>query len=140
MAYPTRSLDGLAQAAWQFFTQTIPGAFVRLWPNTFRVVGKVLALLDFENELRRRWIFQQLFASTADQVWVTRHGWELGLVPDPAVMASGAATVACTPGLLIPAGIQFRRADGASFSVTAPTRPLGSTVSLPLLADLAGAA
>src|SRR5579872_6549867 len=112
--YPTRTLAQLATAAWGFFTETIPGAMVRLWPNTFRVIGKVLALIDFENELRRQWLAKQLFASTAtDPAWLARHGWELGLVPDPATAATGSATVSCTPALLIPAGLQFERADGA---------------------------
>ena len=140
MAYPIRSLSQLAGAAWGYFTSTIPGAIVSLWPNTFRVIGKVLALIDFENELRRQWLARQLFASTADAAWLDRHGWELGLVRDPAATATGTATVACTPGLVIPQGLQFQRADGATFSVRTATIPAGSAVALPLAADLPGAA
>jgi uncharacterized phage protein gp47/JayE len=104
------------------------------------VLGKVLALLDFENEQRRAWLARQLFASTADQAWLARHGWELGLVPDPATVAIGTATVSCTAGLAIPLGLQFQRADDTTFSTSAATTPTGSTVSLPLTADIAGSA
>jgi uncharacterized phage protein gp47/JayE len=139
MPYPTRTLAQLATEAWAGFTQAIPGATVSTWPNTFKVVGKVLALLGFENEQRRAWLARQQFASTADREWLVRHGWELGLVPDPATAAVGTATVSCTPGLAIPQGLQFTRADGATFSVRTATTPSGSSTSLPLAADTAGA-
>lgn len=137
--YPIRTLAQLATKAWGFFTETIPGALVRLWPNTFRVIGKVLALVDFENELRRKWLAAQLFASTAEGAWLLRHGWELGLVPEPATTAIGNAVVTCTAGLPIPQGLQYQRADGATFSVRTPVTPIGSSVALPLSADVAGA-
>jgi uncharacterized phage protein gp47/JayE len=140
MAYETRTLAALSTAARQFFTQTIPGAIANVWPNTFTIVGKVLALVDFENELRRQWLYKQIFASTANPAQLYRQGYELGLgAPSAASPATDTMTVACTPGLAIPQGIQYQRADGATFSTRAAVTPAGSTVSLPMQADVAGA-
>ena len=142
MGYSIRTLATLGQQARLFFTQAVPGALVSLWANTFTVLGKVLALLDFEHELRRQWLFRQLFASTADVVWLTRHGFELGIVPDAGTAASGTVTSPCS-GLVepIPAGTQFKRADGATYSTIAATpAPTGATVDLILQADAVGAA
>src|ERR1700742_3498309 len=110
MAYPTVTLASLSAQARQFFTQTIPGAIASVWPNTFTIVAKVLALIGFEIELRRTWLFKQQFASTADPPWLYRHGFELGLGPPTAATpAIGTITVACSPGLPIPQGIQYER-------------------------------
>ncbi len=138
MGYEIRTLATLATQAWQFLTQSIPGAIVRIWPNTFRVIGKVLALLDFEHELRRQWLFQQLFASTAEELWLTRHGFELGLTPDPGTASTGLVTVAATPGLLVPAGLSFERADGSTYTTLVDATAAGATVDLVVMADLTG--
>ena len=139
MGYDIRTLATLATQARQFFTQAVPGALVRLWANTFIVLGKVFALLDFEHELRRQWLFNQLFASTAEYQWLTRHGFELGLTPDSGTAATGSVTVASASGDIVPAGTQFERADGATYSTLAPTTPTGATVRLTLMADSVGA-
>lgn len=141
MGYEIRTLATLADQARQFFTQSITGAIASLWANTFTVLGKVFALLDFEHEMRRQALYRQLFASTADQVWLTRHGFELGLTPDPGSAATGTATVPCG-GLIepIPEGTTFTRADGATYSTVAVTPPpaIGATIDLVLQADLVG--
>ncbi len=140
MGYEIRTLATLATQARGFFTQSIPGAIVRLWANTFTVIGKVLSLLDFEHELRRQWLFQQLFASTAEYQWLTRHGFELGLVPDPGTAANGTITVPWSGAVdIVPAGTQFGRADGATYSTLAATRASGTSVALIVMADDVGA-
>ncbi|UDL95514.1 baseplate J/gp47 family protein [Lichenihabitans sp. PAMC28606] len=140
MAYEIRPLATLASQARQFFTQAVPGAVVRLWANTFTVLGKVLALLDFEHEMRRQFLFNQLFASTAEYEWLTRHGFELGLTPDAGDSARGTITVPAIAGLLIPASVQFARADGATYSTLAPTTATSTSVDLLVQADAAGIA
>ncbi|WP_158810239.1 baseplate J/gp47 family protein [Beijerinckia sp. L45] len=140
MGYSIRPLATLATQARQFFTQAIPGALVRLWANTFTVLGKVFALLDFEHEMRRKWLFDQLFASTAAYQWLTRHGFELGLVPDGGNAASGFVTVPAAAGIIVLAGTQFQRADGATYSTLADTTAAGATINLMLQADTVGAA
>lgn len=141
MNFTPETLAQISTRVRGYFTQAIQGAIASVWPNSFTVSGKVLAMLDFERQQRRKWLYDQIFASTASAPSLYRHGWELGLGgPAPATPATGTATVSCTPGLGIPAGIQFQRADGATFSVRALVTPSGSVATLPLQADAAGAA
>ncbi len=141
MGYDIRPLATLASQARGFFTQAIPGAVVRLWANTFTVIGKVLALLDFEHELRRQYLYNQLFASTAAYQWLTRHGFELGLVPDSGTAATGSISATWSGDAdIVPAGTQFERADGATYSTVAATPASGETVTLVIQADDAGEA
>ena len=140
MAYSIRTIESLSQQARLFFTQAVPGSVVKLWANTFTVFGKVFALLDFEHELRRQYLYRQLFASTADQQWLARHGYELGLSQDPGNAAVGSVTVAAPDGILVPAGLQFVRPDGATYSGLAPATAIGASVELTIQSDLAGSA
>lgn len=136
--YSLRSLDELGAQARGFFTQTIPGAIATLVPNTFTVVGKVLALLGFEHELRRQWLFRQMFASTADEVWLRRHGYELGLTQTPASVASGTITIAANPGSTVPSGLLLVGPDGTTFTTVAGAVASGNSVTLPIEADAGG--
>ncbi|SEQ48142.1 Uncharacterized phage protein gp47/JayE [Faunimonas pinastri] len=139
MAYSTRSLATLSKLAWNSITSEIPGAIVNLWPNNLRVIGKVLALLDFQHELRRKWLWQQSFASTAtDSAWLKRHGYEVGLTLTAATFATGNVAVSAAAGLVVPAGVQFTRADGAVFQTRTSTRADGISVTLAVIATAAG--
>lgn len=144
MAYNIRPLEALADLARQAFVAAVPGAIVRLWANTFTVFGKVFALLDFEHEQRRAYLYAQIFASTAAEPWLARHGFELSLTQDPGNVAIGTMTTVVPGGTIIPSGISYRRADGRTYSVLAPVSAVGGTganvaVDLPISADLAGA-
>lgn len=138
--YEIRPLAELGRQARGFFTQSVPGAIASVWANTFTVFAKVLALLNFEHEQRRAWLFRQLFASTADRIWLLRHGFELGLTLDPAAYALGTVTLAATPGTVVPAGLQFTRADDATYTVVAGATATGNSVTLAVQADTAGLA
>lgn len=137
--YEVRSLKTLSQAARKYFTQSIDGAIASVWANTFTVTAKVIALVGQGLELRRAWLVRQLFASTADRLWLIRHGFELGLTLDPAAPALGSGTGASTATTPIPAGLQYARADGVVFNVLSPAAPSGGTVSFDLEADSPGA-
>ncbi|MBE7196743.1 MAG: baseplate J/gp47 family protein [Parafilimonas terrae] len=138
--YTIRSLAQLAAEATGAFVQSVQGTATKLWPNVWRIESKVLALIGFEMEQRRAWLVRQLFASTAERVWLTRHGFELGLQPEPASTAMGTGTAAATPGAVVPVGLQYVRGDGATYTVVANATATGSTVSIALEADAAGAA
>jgi len=138
--YSVRSLVDLSQAARKYFTQSIDGAVASVWANTFTVLAKVLALIGQGLELRRKWLVKQLFASTADRVWLIRHGFELGLQPDPAEAAIGSGVGAAASGFVVPAGLQYARADGVIFNVLAAATSSGNSVTLDLEADTASAA
>ena len=139
MAYDIRPLALLGSQARQFFTQAVAGSLVRLWANTFTVFGKVFGLLDFEHELRRQYLYEQLFASTAGIEWLRRHGYELGLTLDPGNSAVGTVTIPAVPGTDVPDKLPFTRADGATYTTIGPTVAAGNSVTLPIQSDQAGA-
>lgn len=136
--YSVRSLTDLSQAARKYFTQSLDGAVASVWPNTFTITAKVLALLGQGLELRRAWLVRQIFASTAGKTWLVRHGFELGLALDPAVAAIGQASGPAPSGLIVPALLQYTRGDGAVFNVLAAATAANGAVSLNLSADAPG--
>lgn len=115
MPYEVPRLADLSARARALFTQSIPGAVVAIWPNTFTVVAKVLAAIGFEIHLRLAWLSRQMFASTADDEWLDRHGFELGLSRVAAIRAIGPVTVVAPDGAVIPSGVTYSRDDGAIF-------------------------
>ncbi|MGF3027540.1 baseplate J/gp47 family protein [Methylobacterium aquaticum] len=137
--YKIRSLDELGAQARQFFIQSVPGAVASVWANTFTVIGKVLALLDFEHDLRRAWLFKQIFASTADEMWLVRHGYELGLTRAPGTSAFGTVSLPVPTGVRVPEGLAFVRADGATYTSLTPATGRAGSATLYVEADLAGA-
>lgn len=138
--YTIRSLAQLAAEATSAFVQSVQGTATKLWPNVWRIESKVLALIGFEMEQRRAWLVRQLFASTADRVWLIRHGFEYGLQPEPASTAIGTATAAANPGTVVPIGLQYARGDGATYSTVASVSATGNSISVELEADDASAA
>ncbi|ACL57414.1 baseplate J/gp47 family protein [Methylobacterium nodulans] len=136
--YNIRSLAELGSQARKYFTQAVEGAVALVWANTFTVFAKVLALLDFEHEQRRAWLFKQMFASTADEIWLVRHAFELGLAQGAGQTAFGRVTVAATPGLVVPAGLTWVREDGLTYTTLAQAIAAGNSVTLYVEADLVG--
>lgn len=140
MPYNVRTLAQLAAESKQYFVESVTGAVVDLWANTFRVLTKHLSLLTKEIELRRAWIFRQVFASTADRAILLRHGYELGILPKAATRAVGEAVIASTNGLVIPADLVYLRADGAKFRIRVSEVAVGSTTSIAIEAFDTGVA
>ncbi len=115
MPYSVPSLDDLSKRARQLFALALPGAKVDLWPSTHAVVGKVVASIGFEVHLRIDWLLRQVFASTADDEWLDRHGYELGVTRVEARRAIGDVLIVTTGSASFPAGLLFQRGDGALF-------------------------
>ena len=140
MGYEIRTLATLSGQARAFFTSAVQGAVVKIWANTFTVLGKVLALLDFEHELRRQRLFKQYFVSTADdRAYVIRHGFEYGLSPDAGNQAVGVFLVDAPAGTLVPEGMTWVRGDGITYTTLADATATVDGVRLDLQADLPGA-
>ena len=92
MAFNIQSLDQLSQWTRGLFAGAVRGAVVSIWPNTWYVLGKVLALIAQAFYQRVGWLYKQQFLSTATSAAViNRHGYELGLAPIGAIAASGTA-------------------------------------------------
>lgn len=134
-----RSLGELSTQARGYFTAAVGGAAVGVWPNSFTVTAKVLALIGHEHDRRRAWLYQQIFRSTASDEALDRHGYEDGLTRRPARPARGSVTVPAPAGLEVSAGLRFVRADGAVYAARAGTA-LGASVTLTVVAEEPGAA
>lgn len=140
MGYDVRSVDELAAEARGYFESAVDGAVVPVWPNTFDVVAKAMAMLGQEHELRRSWLYDQLFVLSAAEGSLERHGYELGLVRAPGAPSVGAASFPAGAGVVVPAELRFVRPDGTSYrSVGAATAAAG-TVTVQLEAESIGAA
>jgi len=139
MAYPMPTLAALSQRARGVIAEAV-GVTVGLWPSFWAILAKILAALGFEYHQRLKWLYKQLFAASADEAWLIRHGFELGITRVPAAVATGTATVACPPGTVIPFGITFRRVDGVLFRTRASAIGTGDPTTIQLEALTAGAA
>jgi uncharacterized phage protein gp47/JayE len=138
MTFVVPKLSDLSQRARLIIANATEGATIDLWPNLFPIMAKILALLGKEWHLRLAFLYRQLFASTADEVWLARHGFELGITPIPAKVATGFVTVDCTTGTVVPYGITYRSADGRLFRTRTSAIGTGSATSLEFEAIEAG--
>lgn len=132
MTFVVPSLTALSQKARLIIASATQGATIDLWPNLFPILAKVFALLEKEWNLRLGFLYKQLFASTAGETWLARHGFELGITRIPAKAAIGYVAVAVPSGTVVPYGITFRRADGALFRTRTSAIGAGSSTSLEL--------
>lgn len=137
MPYQIPPIADLSQRARSRFASAVNGAVVGLWPNLFPILAKFHAALSYEIHLRLAWLFKQLFASTADIEWLTRHGFELGITRVPATVAIGFVTITVPIATSVPFGLTFRRADGAMFRTRTSATGAGDTI-LQLEALVAG--
>lgn len=140
MTYPLPPIDDLSARARSRLVEATKGRASGIWPNLFTVIAKMKAVLAYEIHLRLAWLYKQLFASTADELWLARHGFELGITRVPAKVATGWATVSCPAGTVIPYGVTYRRADGALFRTRTSAIGAGASTPIELEAITAGVA
>lgn len=131
-----RDLDARASAA---LTAAV-GAVPTTRRTVFSVFARVASVLTHHAHLRLTWLSRQLFASTADLVWLLRHGWELGLARKAAARAAGVVNGACVDGLVVPAGLRLEAADGRVYRTRASAVGSGGTIALQIIADVPGVA
>mgnify|MGYP003114452691 CR=1 FL=1 len=119
MAFPIRSLDEISASVRGAMRQYLPGTDASLKQNALRVIGKVQALLAHEYELRLKWIFRQLFLSTATSEAIIRlHCAEYRILQKPASAAAGEVTGAGQANVTYPAGVRFV-SSGVTYVTTA---------------------
>jgi len=120
MAFPIRSLDEISASVRGAMRQYLPGTDASLKQNVLRVIGKVQALLAHEYELRLKWIFNQVYLSTATSEAIIRlHCAEYRILQKPASAASGEITGIGQAHKAYPAGVRFVSA-GVTYVTTAP--------------------
>ncbi|WP_457091404.1 baseplate J/gp47 family protein [Microvirga sp. P5_D2] len=139
MTFVVPKLSDLSQRVRLIIAEATEGAITDLWPNLNVILAKILALVGKEWHLRVKFLYRQLFASTADEVWLVRHGFELGITRIPAKVATGFALVDVPVGTVVPYGVTFRRADGALFRTRTSGVGTGVGTSLEFEAVVAGA-
>ena len=134
MAYQLPTLPELLSRCRSFFGIAEPADTIRLKPNVHDQVAKVLALLSLELNQRIAFLFDQIFASRADETWLIRHGFELGITRRASSKALGTATGPATTGIVFPAGLIFVRSDGARFETTSSAVGVGGQVAFEIRA------
>ena len=138
--YEVRSLGQLSTEARGYFAAAIEGAQVPIWPNSFTVAAKVIAALGHEHELRRGWIYDQIFVSTCADATLDLRAYELGLAREPGSPASGRVSLTAPNGTVAPAGLRFARGDGRTYHSIAAATAVGGAVLIDVEADEIGAA
>jgi len=119
MAFPIRSLDEVSASVRGAMRQYLPGTDASLKQNVLRVIGKVQALLAHEYELRVKWIFNQIYLSTATSEAIIRlHAAEYRILQKAASAASGEIAGTGQAHKVYPAGIRFVSA-GVTYVTTA---------------------
>lgn len=107
MSFVLRTLDQISQAIRGDLRRELPGTDATVWPNTLSVFSKVVAMAHHLVELRAKWIYEQIFASTADTRHLERHAYEYGLARRAPGRASGTILATGAADTIYPAGIAF---------------------------------
>jgi uncharacterized phage protein gp47/JayE len=108
-----------------------------IWPNNWTILVKVIAMAVAQGNLRARWIFRQVFVSTAEADFLDLHGYEIGVARKAASAATGSATFPALNGASVPAGAVVD-AGGVAFTVRAAAVGADGVVTLALDAIEAG--
>jgi uncharacterized phage protein gp47/JayE len=133
-----RSLDATGAAVRAAFRQYLPGTDAAPKNSFVTVIGKVVALVANELELRIAAILPQLFLSTATGVWLERHCAEIGITRRSAASASGTLTATGTASATYAAGVRFSIGT-VIYESTAPATADGSgNLSIPVTATTKG--
>ena len=141
MAFPIRSLDEISASVRGAMRQYLPGTDASLKQNVLRVIGKVVALLAHEYELRLKWIFRQLYLSTATSEAIIRlHAAEYRILQKPASASSGLVTGTGQAHATYPGGVRFVSAGVTYVTTAAFTANAVGDFTANVQAESAGAA
>lgn len=118
----------------------LPGADSQLRRSFLGVLSRVLAgalhgLYGF-----LAWLARQLFPDTAEVEFLDRWAGIWGVARKPAWPADGSVTLTGTDGAVIPAGTELQRGDGVRYMTQAEGVIAGGTVTIVIVAVMAGAA
>ncbi|KGF71151.1 hypothetical protein LL06_00695 [Hoeflea sp. BAL378] len=141
MAFPIRSLDEISASVRGAMRHYLPGTDASLKQNVLRVIGKVMALLAHEYELRLAWIYKQLYLTTATSAPIIRlHAAEYRILQKPASAASGEVAGIAAPHATYPAGVRFISGGITYVTTSAFTANASGGFSVKVQAETAGIA
>ena len=83
----------LADSVRAAFRAEMPGSDATAWPNNLNPTAKVLAGCLWTLYLRLDYVAQQMFAASAEGIWLDRHATEYGMARLASTQASGRITV-----------------------------------------------
>lgn len=120
MPFRPRDLTAISQSVRGSFRQYLPGTDATIRQNVNYVLGKVIALLAREYELRLEWLYKQLFLSTAtDLEHIRIHAADYRIYQKPASAASGSIAGTGAASTTYPAGVRWY-SGGVTYVSTAP--------------------
>src|SRR5262249_49617344 len=85
------------------------------------------------------WLSKQLFADTSEAEFLLRQASMYGITPTPATFAAGNVTATGTNGSVIPIN-SVLQLEGLTYHATASATIASGTATVPIQADVAGAA
>lgn len=112
----------------------VPGSDPHIWPNNLYVVCKTFAMALRGAYLRLQWVHRQIFASTAEGIYLERHGADLGIRRLAAAFATGEADSTTVVSTSVPDGTRLVRSDGAVYVTVGDVVATGTTTKLTLRA------
>lgn len=118
----------------------LPGADARLRRSNLAVLSRMHAGAVHGVYGYLDWLAQQLMVDTAETVFLDRYAGIWGVLRVPASFAAGAVAVTGTTGVVVPAGTQLQRSDGAAYTTTADTTITSGAADVPVAALSAGIA
>lgn len=140
MPFARPSLTDLISRASSDIEAGLPGTDARLRRSNLAVLSRMHAGAVHGVYGYLDWLAQQLMVDTAETVFLDRYAGIWGVLRVPAAFAAGAVTVTGTSGVVVPAGTQLQRSDGAAFAVTLDATLVADAAVVQVAAVMAGAA
>jgi len=140
MPFARPSLTDLIARAAADIEAALPGADARLRRSNLAVIGRMHAGAVHGVYGYLDWLAQQLMVDTAETIFLDRYAGIWGVLRVPASFAAGLVDVTGTTGVVVPAGTQLQRSDGAGYTTTADATLVAGAAEVPVVAVEAGAA
>lgn len=118
----------------------LPGSDAHTRRSNLAVIARVLAGLAHGEYGYLDWMARQLFPDTSEGEYLARHAAIWGVTRTPAAAAAGNVTFTGTTGVVIPAGTELQRSDGALYTTDAEATLASGTITTAVTAETAGAA
>lgn len=138
MAFDRPTLQQLVTRIIGDFQARITGASNLLRRSFVRVAGTVYAGACHLLYGRLDDLAKQLFATSADSVFLDVHGYEVGKLRNPAVKAIGSGIATGTESTVIPAGSELQAGSGQIYITDTAATITGGTATVDFTAQLAG--
>lgn len=140
MPFARPTLTELIERAAADIEASLPGADARLRRSNLGVLARVHAGAVHSLYGYLGWLAQQMMPDTAESVFLDRFAGIWGVLRVPAAFAAGDVTLTGNAGAVAPAGTVLRRADGATYTLSADATLTFGTAIVEVAATEAGAA